>query len=479
MECRHGRARWDIINVFDRSNTSMAKGTKILVVDDELHERQGLAELLRGWGYNTDTAVDGSEAIRKIGSFNPAIVISDLRMPDMDGLELLREVRQTRPSLNFIMLTGQGTIEEAVQATKLGAFNFLEKPLDSTRLEVELRNCLERRQNEVELEIAKRRLRDAGILGKLVGRSTCMRSIMTLIAQVAPSSASVLITGESGTGKELAARTIHELSPRRMNAFVAVNVAAMPESLMESEVFGHERGAFTGALERRAGCFELADGGTLLLDEIGEMAFSTQAKLLRVLEDSKVRRLGSKTEMQVDVRVLAATNKNPEEAVAQGHLRNDLYFRLNVVQIVMPPLRDHLEDIEDMVTAHLEDLNAKHRRSIRGVDPGVIELFRRYTWPGNVRELRNTLERAVVVCTGDVLGVKDLTPDFGRTAPVAGRDGELMLRAGLTVSEAERLLIRETLQFTGQNKTRAAEMLGISLKTLHNKLKEYENQPQA
>ncbi len=456
----------------------MGKSAKILVVDDELHERLGLAELLGSWGYQTETAAEGNEALRKIAAFNPAIVISDLRMPDMDGLELLREVRQTRPSLNFIMLTGQGTIEEAVQATKLGAFNFLEKPLDSTRLEVELRNCLERRQNEVELEVAKRRLRDAGILGKLVGRSTRMRSIMTLIAQVAPSSASVLITGESGTGKELAARTIHELSPRRMNAFVAVNVAAMPESLMESEIFGHERGAFTGALERRAGCFELADGGTLLLDEIGEMAFSTQAKLLRVLEDSKVRRLGSKTEMQVDVRVLAATNKNPEDAVAQGHLRNDLYFRLNVVQIVMPPLRDHLEDIEDMVAAHLEDLNTKHRRSIRAVEPGVIELFRRYTWPGNVRELRNTLERALVVCSGDVLGVRDLNPDFGRTAPVTGRDSELMLRAGLTVSEAERLLIRETLQFTGQNKTRAAEMLGISLKTLHNKLKEYENQPQ-
>jgi DNA-binding NtrC family response regulator len=453
------------------------RDARVLVVDDEIHEREGLSMLVQGWGYETETASQGREALEKIPSFNPVAVICDLRMPDMSGMDLLRELRHSRPSLSFIMLSGQGTIEEAVEATKLGAYNFLEKPLDAKKLQIELRNCLERRLNERELEIAQRRLREAGILGRLVGRSKKMQGIMSLISQVAPSSASVLITGESGTGKELAARTIHELSPRKVSPFVAVNCAAIPETLMESEIFGHEKGAFTGAMDRRAGCFELADGGTLLLDEIGEMPIGTQAKLLRVLEDSKVRRLGSKVEIVTDVRVLAATNKVPEDAVAKGQLRSDLYFRLNVVHIAIPPLRDHLEDVEHLVETLLEDLHHKYQKIVRSVDSEVMDLFHRYTWPGNVRELRNTLERAVVVCAGDVIRRPDLAPEFGRTAP-AMANGDLTLRPGLTVSEAERLLIGETLAFTSNNKTRAAEMLGISLKTLHNKLKEYEGQSQ-
>ncbi|HTV55378.1 MAG TPA: sigma-54 dependent transcriptional regulator [Terriglobia bacterium] len=453
------------------------RDARVLVVDDEIHEREGLSMLVQGWGYETETASQGREALEKIPSFNPVAVICDLRMPDMNGMDLLRELRHSRPSLSFIMLSGQGTIEEAVEATKLGAYNFLEKPLDAKKLQIELRNCLERRLNERELEIAQRRLREAGILGRLVGRSKKMQGIMSLISQVAPSSASVLITGESGTGKELAARTIHELSPRKVSPFVAVNCAAIPETLMESEIFGHEKGAFTGAMDRRAGCFELADGGTLLLDEIGEMPVGTQAKLLRVLEDSKVRRLGSKVEIVTDVRVLAATNKVPEDAVAKGQLRSDLYFRLNVVHIAIPPLRDHLEDIEHLVETLLEDLHHKYQKNVRSVDSEVMDLFHRHTWPGNVRELRNTLERAVVVCGGDVIRRADLAPEFGRTTPAVA-NGDLTLRPGLTVSEAERLLIRETLAFTSNNKTRAAEMLGISLKTLHNKLKEYEGQSQ-
>ncbi len=458
--------------------TRANKDARVLVVDDEAHEREGLATLLEGWGYETATASQGLEALEKIPAFNPVVVICDLRMPDMNGMDLLRELRHSRPRPSFIMLSGQGTIEEAVEATKLGAFDFLEKPLDVKKLQVELRNCLERRVNERELAIAQKRLRDYGILGQLAGRSKKMQAVMSLIEQVAPSSASVLITGESGTGKELAARTIHELSPRQMNPFVAVNCAAIPETLMESEIFGHEKGAFTGAMDRRAGCFELADGGTLLLDEIGEMPIPTQAKLLRVLEDSKVRRLGGKAEIVTDVRVLAATNKIPEEAVAKGQLRSDLYFRLDVVQIAMPPLRDHLEDLESLIEILLEDLNHKHQKSVKLVDSEVLDLFRRYTWPGNVRELRNTLERAAVVCSGEVLHRTDLAPEFGHTVP-ARTDGDLALRPGLTVAGAERLLIRETLAFTSNNKTRAAEMLGISLKTLHNKLKEYENQPQS
>ena len=454
----------------------MFKGSKVLVVDDELHERSGLATLLKSWGYEADTAENGQEALAKVEDFDPVVVISDLRMQGGNGLELLREVRKVHPSVNFIMLSGQGTIEDAVEATKLGAFNFLEKPLDPKKLQVELRNCLERNQKNRELEIAQRRLRDAGILGKLVGKSKQMQEVLSLISQVAPSNASVLITGESGTGKELAARTIHDLSPRRSNPFVAVNCAAIPESLMESEIFGHERGAFTGALDRRAGCFELADGGTLLLDEIGEMPFSTQAKLLRVLEDSKVRRLGSKSEMEVDVRVLAATNKVPEEAVSKGQIRNDLYFRLNVVRISLPPLRTHLDDLDVLIETLLSDLNHKHQRAVKRMDGAILETFRRHAWPGNVRELRNTLERALVVCNGETLSAADLAPEFGRPSVISS-DNNLALRAGLSVAEAERRLILETLNFTQNNKTRAAELLGISLKTLHNKLKEYENQP--
>ncbi|MDE3180267.1 MAG: sigma-54-dependent Fis family transcriptional regulator [Acidobacteriota bacterium] len=454
------------------------KDARVLVVEDEVNEREGLATLLQGWGYEAETATQGREALEKIPAFDPVVVICDLRMPDMGGMELLRELGHSKLSPSFIMLSGQGTIEEAVEATRLGAFDFLEKPLDVKKLQVLLRNCLERQMNERALEIAHRRLRDAGIMGRLVGRSRKMQEVMSLVGQVAPTSASVLITGESGTGKELAARTIHDLSPRRLGPFVAVNCAAIPESLMESEIFGHERGAFTGAMDRRAGCFELADGGTLLLDEIGEMPVATQAKLLRVLEDSKVRRLGSKVEILTDVRVLAATNKVPEEAVASGRLRSDLYFRLNVVHIVMPPLRDHLEDLESLIETLLEDLNRKHHKSVKVVDSSVLEILRHYNWPGNVRELRNAIERAVVVCPGEVLRKTDLAPDFGRTLPAAS-EGELALRAGLTVADAERLLIRETLQYTANNKTKAAEILGISLKTLHNKLKEYESASQS
>jgi DNA-binding NtrC family response regulator len=457
----------------------MANGKKgrVLIVEDDLSERRGLADLLGAWGYETETAGDGEDALGKLPSFEPHVVISDLRMPRMTGMELLKRVRDDWPGTALMILTGQATIEEAVEATKLGALNFIEKPIEAARLQVELRNCMERQDSARQLEIANRRLRDAGLLGRLAGQSKRMQEVMGLIEQIAPSSASVLITGESGTGKELAARSIHELSPRASRAFVAVNCAAIPESLMESEIFGHEKGAFTGATERRFGCFELADTGTLLLDEIGEMPMQTQAKLLRVLEDSRVRRLGSKQEISVDVRVLAATNKVPEDAVAKAQLRSDLYYRLNVVQIHMPPLREHLDDLDDIVSTVLHDLSRKHGRNVQSVDSEVIEMFRHHSWPGNVRELRNTLERGVVVCADNTLRRKDISAEFGRTSLVA--DDGLRLRPGLTVEEAEQRLIVETLAFAGNNKTRAAQMLGISLKTLHNKLKQYETQPQS
>jgi DNA-binding NtrC family response regulator len=448
---------------------------KVLIVEDEENERVGMAELISGWGYRTETAHDGLEGLEKVELFSPGIVLTDLKMPRMDGMALLSKLAERSESIAVIVVTAQGTIESAVQAMQIGAFNYIQKPIDFNRLKSILQNAAELRRTRTELEVTRRQLRNKGALGSLVGSSKKMQEVFHLVEMVAPSTASVLITGESGTGKELVARTIHDLSPRKGKPFIAINCAAIPETLIESEIFGHEKGAFTGALERRVGCFELAEGGTLLLDEIGEMPVATQAKLLRVLEDRKLRRLGSKIETTVDVRVLAATNKVPEEAVASGQLRNDLYYRLNVFNIHMPPLREHKEDLPDLVQSLIGDMNSKHNRNVQMLSDAVMNLFQGYTWPGNVRELRNTLERAVIVCEASVIETKHLPPGFGHApARAAAMDpNALHLGVGTTVEEAERQLIMKTLEATNNNKTRAAEILGISLKTLHNKLKEY------
>ena len=448
---------------------------KVLIVEDEENERSGLAELLSAWGYRTETAKDGLEGLQKLESWSPGIVITDLKMPRMGGLELLERIADQPQTVAVIVVTAQGTIESAVQAMRIGAYDYIQKPIDTHRLRTMLQNASDLRGTKVELEVTRRKLRDTGMLGALVGHSKKMQEIFRLTEMVSPSTASVLITGESGTGKELVARTIHELSPRKNKPFVPINCAAIPETLIESEIFGHEKGAFTGALERRTGCFELAEGGTLLLDEIGEMPIATQAKLLRVLEDRKVRRLGSKVETTVDVRVLAATNKVPEEAVAQGQLRNDLYYRLNVFNLLMPPLREHKEDIPELVNSLLAEMNAKHGRNAALISEAVLNQFQSYSWPGNVRELRNTLERAVIVCEDAVIETKHLPPGFGQVLarPAAHDPNAVHLGVGTTVEEAERQLILKTLEATNNNKTRAAEILGISLKTLHNKLKEY------
>ena len=448
---------------------------KVLIVEDEENERSGLAELVSAWGYRTDIARDGLEGLEKVAAWSPGIVITDLKMPRMDGMELLHRIAEQPQPIAVVLLTAQGSIDLAVDAMKIGAYDFIQKPVDPARLKQILQNAARHRGTSLELEVTKRKLRDTGVFGSLVGSSKGMQEIFRLVEMVAPSTASVLITGESGTGKELVARTIHEMSPRKGKPFVAINCSAIPETLIESEIFGHEKGAFTGALERRAGCFELAEEGTLLLDEIGEMPIATQAKLLRVLEDHKLRRLGSKIETPVDVRVLAATNKVPEEAVSKGELRNDLYYRLNVFNIHLPPLREHKEDIPQLVDALLADMSAKHSREVGGVHESVVQMFSNYSWPGNVRELRNTLERAVIVCEGSLIEPRHLPPNFGTAGlRVATSDVDgVRLEVGTTVGEAEKMLILKTLAATNNNKTRAAEILGISLKTLHNKLKEY------
>jgi len=390
-----------------------------------------------------------------------------------------------------------------VEAMRMGAYDYIPKPVDPVRLKTILHNAMRQREADVELEATRRQLRDTGVLGPLVGSSPQMKDIFTMIERVAPSNVSVLVTGESGTGKELVARALHDLSSRRLKPFVAVNCAAIPETLIESEIFGHEKGAFTGALERRAGCFELAEEGTLLLDEIGEMPAGTQAKLLRVLEDRKLRRLGSKVETPVDVRVVAATNKDPEKAVASGELRGDLYYRLNVFNIHMPPLRDHLMDVSAIAERMIDDMNERHHCSVAGIKDSLIVKMEQYKWPGNVRELRNTIERAVILAGTGMLGVEHLPPHFGepgfapqpsrvvQSGPVEGAastggtssevqryledKNTVRVEVGTTVDEAERQLILKTLLSTHNNKTKAAEILGISSKTLQNKLKEYQN----
>ncbi len=448
---------------------------KVLIVEDEENERTGLAELVSAWGYRAETAKDGAEGLEKVTNWSPSIVVTDLKMPRMGGLELLERLASDGQTMAVVVVTAQGSIDSAVQAMRMGAYDYITKPIDTDRLRTILQNASTLLGTRVELEVTRRKLRDAGSLGTLVGPSKKMQEIFHLIEMVAPSTASVLITGASGTGKELVARTVHDLSPRRNKPFVPINCAAIPETLIESEIFGHEKGAFTGALERRTGCFELAEGGTLLLDEIGEMPVATQAKLLRVLEDRKLRRLGSKVETTVDVRVLAATNKVPEEAVARGELRNDLYYRLNVFNIHMPPLREHKEDVPELVERLLGEMSEKHGRKVAVVSEAVLNLFHNYSWPGNVRELRNTLERAVIVCDGAVIETRHLPPGFGQTTVRTSPEDPDAVRLGVgtTVEEAERLLILKTLAATSNNKTRAAEILGISLKTLHNKLKEY------
>jgi DNA-binding NtrC family response regulator len=464
----------------------MQNAVKVLIVEDEPHALMGLAELISGWGYTTQTARDGIEAWEKVLAWEPAIVVTDLKMPRLDGMGLLARLAEGGAGLTsnmaVVVLTAMGSIERAVEAMKLGAYDFLQKPVDATRLKTILANATRQRETAIELEVARRRLRESGVLGRLVGGSRAMREIFRLIEQIAPSNVPVLITGESGTGKELVARTLHDLSPRKPRPFVAVNCAAIPETLIESEIFGHERGAFTGAAERRAGCFELANGGTLLLDEIAEMPIGTQAKLLRVLEERKFRRLGARTEQEVDVRVLAATNRDPDHVIAEGHLRADLFYRLNVFNIHMPPLRDHLEDLPAMADAMIGEMNEKHGRRVAGVAPSMLDRLLAHNWPGNARELRNTIERAVILCPdGAPLDAGHLAPGFGKgpvAAPASSDAGAIAVHVGTTVDEAEQLLIMRTLEATGQNKTRAAEILGVSLKTLHNKLKEYSRMRQ-
>jgi DNA-binding NtrC family response regulator len=457
-----------------RAVETMERKDRVLIVEDEDNARKGYEQLLQRWGCDVLGVGTAEEALAKFASYQPDTLIADVELPGMNGLDLLKQLGPELYDVPAIIITGKGSEERAVAAIEAGAFWYIEKPLKGPVLHALLDRALSKARAARELAVLQRQLRQAGKLGDLVGGSKPMQEVMRIVEMAAPSSASVLITGETGSGKEIVARTIHKLSPRATGPFVAINCSAIPETLMESEIFGHERGAFTGAAERRIGCFELADCGTLLLDEIGEMPAPTQAKLLRVLEDRKVRRLGSKSETPVDVRVLAATNKDPDQAVGNGQLRQDLFFRLNVFHILLPPLRDHKDDIPLLVEHILRDVNAKHGKHVRGVGAEVLDIFMGHTWPGNIRELRNVLERAAIMCEKDLITRACLPGEFGRTGAKGPSDlSSIKFPVGTTVDAMERELILQTLGATGNNKTRAAELLGISLKTLHNKLKEY------
>src|SRR6187200_1521241 len=380
--------------------TSSPSGERVLIVEDEPSTRLGLTELVRTWGFTTDSAGDGEEALQRITVFRPNIIISDLVMPRMGGLELLRALKEDGSDYTVVILTAQGTVETAVEAMKEGAYDYLTKPIEPQRLKILLDKIVERQDTLREVKVLRKQLREHGTYGKMIGSSAQMRKVYQTVEQAAPTSASVLISGESGTGKELVAQTIHQLSARSQMPFVPINCAAIPETLLESEIFGHEKGAFTGAVDRREGCFELADRGTLFLDEIAEMTPATQVKLLRVLQERKFRRLGGRNEQTVDVRVIAATNVVPMEAVRSGKMREDLFYRLNVFAMELPPLRDRKEDIPLLAQHFLSEFNERNGKSVRAVDQESLYLLEQYPWPGNIRELRNVMERATILAEG-------------------------------------------------------------------------------
>ena len=445
---------------------------RILIVDDDERQRSALAAMLSDGDFDTQVAADGQEALERLKAFNADVVVADLVMPRMDGFELLRRLKEQGNLTPAIALTGFGSMEKALSAVHdLKAFWFLEKPVEPRAFKILLERAIRFKRSLQKADELKRDLSLRGVLGDLVGTSPAMQQIFSIIRQVAPTSAPVLICGESGTGKELVAREIHKSSPRCDGPFVAINAAALPEALIESELFGHEKGAFTGAMERSAGCFEQAHGGTLLLDEIGEMPPSTQPKLLRVLEDLRVRRLGGKHEIAVDARVLAATSHE-----LGTHLREELYYRLSVFQILVPPLREHKEDIPQIADVILQNLNKKHGTRVTGIDAEVLDLLHRYLWPGNVRELRNVLERAAITAGEGLIRLADVaSPAFGiGPSPYARQspnfEGPILLKPGQPLMRLEEAYIKLTLEHVRGNRKLAAEMLGISLRTLQNRI---------
>ena len=443
---------------------------RLLIVDDETDSREALAELASRWGYDVQTAADGTEALRRAIEWHPDVILTDLVMPNMDGLWLLRALRAELPDCPVVLLTGRGTVQTAVQAIKEGAYDFIEKPLEISRLRVVLDRALEKKETMREVQLLRRRLAALAPGTDMIGSGPAMQRVFELVKKVAPANASVVLTGESGTGKEVVARAVHSLSPRKDKPFVALNCGAIPPTLIESELFGYERGAFTGADQRRLGNFELAHGGTLFLDEIGELPLEMQGKFLRVLEERRFRRLGGKSEVEVDVRVICATNRDLKEEIKKGRFREDLYFRLHVFTIHLPTLKERREDVPLLVQHFIEKFNGETGKHVQGLSPGAMDVLQNYAWPGNIRELRNTVERAMILTDGDTISEEHLPPDMRPTRPEAAT---LRVPLGIQLREVEKEYILASLQRNGGNKARTAEVLGISEKTLYNKLNRY------
>jgi DNA-binding NtrC family response regulator len=442
---------------------------RILVVDDHPASAEGLRDELIEWQHDARCAGGVEQALGVIEQWRPEVVVCDLLMPPgPGGLEMLRHVRATDPWIGFIMLTGHGSIDTAVRAIREGAFDFLTKPVDLERLRLLIERLAERNEMRSEVGRLRRRLAGRDEPDAFIARGAEMRRLYELLERIAPSNASVFITGESGVGKDFVAQTLHELSGRAGAPFVAVSCPAIPETLLESELFGHERGAFTGAMTERAGLFEHAAGGTLFLDEITEMAPGLQAKLLRVLETRRFRRVGGHGEKLADLRVVAATNRDPEQAVREGRLREDLYYRLNVFHVHVPPLRDRREDIAALAARFVASYAEQNGRPVEGLSSEALAMLEAYDWPGNVRELRNAIERAVVLTRGTAIDVADLPQRITGRTPLNRTTGPVE-----SLDQLERKAIYTALEQFANNKTHAARALGISLKTLHNKLKRY------
>jgi two-component system, NtrC family, response regulator HydG len=464
----------------------MPETPTLLVADDDPAVRQSLERMLAREGYQVVLAPDGQAAIERLRQGGVDLLLSDLRMPGLTGLELLREVKAAVPDVDVIMLTAFGTVEEAVTAMKDGAVDFLTKPFQRAQLIRVIRKALERRELIAQNRALQRRLDDLLTHGNIIGVSPAWVATMTLVDQVANSSATVLIHGESGTGKELVARAIHDRSSRRNGPFVAVNCAALPETLLESELFGYEKGAFTGAASRKEGRFELADGGTLFLDEVADLSPVTQPKILRVLQEGEFERLGGTKTSKVDVRVVTASNQDLAALVKEKRFREDLFYRLNVITITVPPLRERREDVAVLAQFFLRIYAAKNNRTLVGFSEDALRCFESYPWPGNVRELENVVERAVVLARGQTVEVGDL-PDkvtaraivLERPAPAEGGDGGgtegvLRIRVGTPLADVEQRMLEETLRMTRGNKTLTAKLLGIDPKTVFRKLKAAE-----
>ncbi len=444
----------------------------ILIVDDEKNIREGLGTSLEMDGYKIFLAENGKEGLSVVNRQEIDLVITDLKMPALSGGDMLKKITSTNPNIPVIILTGHGSIETAVEAMRNGAFDFLTKPVNLDRLSLLVKRALSNRQlvlKHRELEEEVERLSNRQKFSAIIGKSAQMRKVLEIVEQVADTKASVLITGESGVGKELIADAIHNLSSRKEQRLIKVHCAALTESLLESELFGHEKGAFTGAITRRKGRFELADRGTIFLDEVGEINQSVQIKILRVLQDKKFERVGGEETLTVDTRIISATNRNLKNEIETGQFREDLYYRLNVVNIHVPPLRERKDDISLLAAAFLKEFSEENGKQIEGIEPKAYHALYNYSWPGNIRELRNCIESSVVMCKGKVISLNDMPPSVAEVKD----DDSIILTPGMSLEEAEKEIIRMTLIHEKGNKTKTAEVLGIGRKTLHRKIHEY------